>query len=231
MAIEEPYTMLLASLPHLPTPIPGARRHLPISRLQLEGRLKWLTPEDRERMTRLDAALHFSQLPVDFSDAQVMERAQRAIDAVDSEFLCPIMLERLEMRTFVAALRLRAHNKQPPRERRWGIGRFVRQIETHYSDPAFGLGHLYPWIAQAHKHLQANEPMALENLLMIESWRRLDRVTDRHDFGFDAVALYVMRWDILHQFTRNQPEPAMSRFDALVEQALEHSPVSLETLA
>ena len=228
MPVDEPYTTLLASLPHLP--VPGARTQLPITRLKLKNRLKWLTPEDRDRLHTLDIALHWVHLPIDLSDAQMIERASTALEAVDSDFLRVIILERLEMRTFAAALRRRVRNEPLPRDQPWGIGRFVKHIENHFSDPSFGLEHLYPWIAQASKHLQANEPMALENLMIMESWKRLDRVDDRHGFGFDAVALYVMRWEILHRYIHRQTEKALTHFDSLVAHALEDSPISLEAL-
>ncbi|MGC9457430.1 MAG: hypothetical protein ACP5DC_07870 [Halothiobacillaceae bacterium] len=229
MAANEPYVMLLASLPHLP--VPGTRKHIPITRLQLNKRLAWLEETDRQRLEQMDAALHWARLPIDLHDGAVIDRAERAMAEIDSAFLRPIMLERLEMRTFTAALRLRARGDTLPRDRRWGLGRFLRQIERQYQDPAFGLGHLYPWIAEADRYLRADDPMALEQLLMMESWRRLDRVADPHDFGFDAVALYVMRWDILQRYHRNQPEAGVARFDTLVEQALNQSSVSLEALA
>jgi hypothetical protein len=229
MFFDEPYTMLLSSLPYLPTP--GTSKDLPITRLQLDNRLKWLTPEDRQRLDMLDAALRWAHLPIELGDEQAIGRAQVALEAIDSDFLRPILLERLEMRTFTAALRRRARGESLPRESRWGLGRFVKHIETHFSEPDFGMGHLYPWISQAHKHLQAGEPLELEILLLMECWRQMDRVNNRHAFDFAAVALYVLRWEILHRFMRRQAEAAVTRFDALVAHALEASPVSLEALA
>lgn len=227
--MDEPYTMLLASLPHLPAP--GSARDLPITRLQLSSRLKWLTPEDQQRLHRVEQALHCSHLPIELSDEQVIARAQAALGAVACDFLRPILLERLEMRTLIAALRRRARGETLPRERPWGQGRFLKRIETHYAEPDFGLGHLYPWLAQAQKHLQAEEPLELENLLLTQYWKQLARVDDPHAFDFSAVTLYVLRWEILHRSLRRQPEAAATRFDALVAQALESSPVSLEALA
>ncbi|WP_429885587.1 hypothetical protein [Geoalkalibacter halelectricus] len=228
MAVAEPYTMLLASLPHLPAP--GSVKQLPISRLQLKNRLKWLAPEDQRRLHAMDIALHWAHLSVDLDDAQMLQRAQGALEQIGSAFLFPLVLERLEMRTFAAALRRRRRNQPPRPDEPWGVGRFVRQIETHFHEPAFGLGHLYPWIAQAHQHLQDNEPMALENLLIMESWKQLNRVDDRHGFGFDAVALYTLRWEILHRYIHRDTEKALAHFDTLVSHALDASPVSLEAL-
>lgn len=228
MFVDEPYITLLASLPYLP--IPGAGKQLPITRRQLKNRLLWLTSEDRDRLHSLDMALHWEHLPINLNDAQMMERANIALAAINSDFLRAIILERWELRTFVAALRRRVRNEPLPRDQPWGLGRFVGQIENHFNDPSFGLEHLYPWIAQAGKHLQANEPLALENLMIMESWKILDRVDDRHGFDFNAVALYVMRWEILHRYIHRQSEKAMTRFDTLVAHALDDSDISLEAL-
>lgn len=229
MFVDDPYVMLLSSLPHLPAP--GSSKDLPISRLQLTSRLQWLTPEDRQRLDMMDAALHWSHLPIELTDEQVIARAQAALDTIHDDFVRPIILERLEMRTFIAALRRRVRSEPLPRDSRWGMGRFVKHIEAHYNEPDFGLGHLYPWLAQAHHHLLADEPMALENLLLMEFWKQLNRVDDRHSFGFAAVALYVLRWEVLQLIIRGQPDAAETRFDALVGQVLDEASVSLEALA
>lgn len=229
MFSDEPYVMLLSSLPHLPAP--GLSKDVPISRLQLNSRLQWLTPEDRQRLSMMDAALHWSHLPIELTDEQVIARAQVALESIKDDFLRPIILERLEMRTFIAALRRRARGEPLPRDSRWGMGRFVKHIETHYNQPDFALGHLYPWLAQAHQHLLANEPLALENLLLMEFWKQLNRVEDRHGFDFAAVALYVLRWEVLQLIIRGQPEAAETRFDALVGQVLDEASVTWEALA
>lgn len=227
MPVNEPYTMLLAALPYLPAP--GSGRELPITRLQLQQRLNWLSPEDQQRLRWVDTALHWLYLPVELTDEQVIRRSRMALEAIDCDFLRSILLERMEMRTFVVALRHRSRGEPLPRESPWGIGRFVKQIETHFSDPAFGLGHLYPWLTQAHRLLQADAPLELENLLVQQAWKRLVRVEDRHGFDFAAVALYVLRWEILHRFFRRHAETAVTRFDSLVAQALEASSFALES--
>lgn len=213
------YTLLLCSLPYLPPPLREAR-FIPPSRIQIGKALKLLTEVDTARMQRINAVLHWSHLPIERDDAAMMAEAEKLSLEESSAFLREVVLERLELRTFIAAMRRRELNNIPQADERWGIGRYTRRILTHWHDPAFGLGHVFGWLNEAVHLLRSGNTLALDRLLMHESWRRLQRVEDRHNFGFDAVALYVMRWNILDRLYRQHEEAAVIRFKSMVNDAL-----------
>lgn len=50
-----------------------------------------------------------------------------------------------------------------------------------------------------------------------------------HDFDFEAVALYVVRWDLLERWTRYDAEAAAARFSTLVADALNAASSTLKT--
>ena len=213
------YTLLLSSLPWLPPPL-SRQRYIPPSRIQVERALGMLEEADSLRMARINQVLHWSHQPLERDDATVVREAQALLSEEPSPLLREVMLERLEMRTLVAALRRRELGRQPQLGERWAVGRYAGRILANWHDPAFGLGHLFPWLNEAVQRLRSGESLALDRLLMFEAWRRLQRVDDRHDFSFDAVAVYVMRWDILDRLGRQQEEAAHSRFESMLNEAL-----------
>ncbi len=214
------YILLLSSLPYLPPPL-SRQRFIPPTRIQIGKALGLLEEQDRERMDRINAVLHWSHLPLDRDDATMVAEAKAVLECESSPLLREVMLERLEMRTLVSAMRRRELERQPQPGEAWGIGRYTRRIQANWHDPTFGMGHLFAWLNEAVRLLRNHETLALDRLLMFESWRRLQRVEDSHDFGFEAVALYVMRWDILDRLSRQQEEAAISRFESMVNEALE----------
>lgn len=217
------YILLLSSLPYLPPPL-RQQRFIPPSRIQLERALAMLDETDRLRLQDLNEILLWSHLAIEQDDAGLVRRADQVMDALGSDFLRQILLERLEMRSLVAALRRREQGRQPQPGEPWGIGRYRGRILANWHDPAFGLGHLFGWLPDAARLLRADDSLGLDRLLMMESWRCLDRVDERHEFGFDAVAVYVMRWDILDRLARQHVEQAVSRFESMVNLALADQP-------
>lgn len=213
------YTLLLCSLPYLPPPL-REERFIPPSRIQINKALKLLSVEDTTRMQRINAVLHWSHLPIERDDAAMMAEAEKLLLEEPSAFLREVVLERLELRTFIAAMRRRELNCMPQAGEYWGIGRYTRRILMHWHDPAFGLGHVFGWLNEAVRLLRNGNTLMLDRLLMHESWRRLQRVEDCHNFGFDAVALYVMRWNILDRLYRQREDAAVIRFKSMVTDAL-----------
>ena len=214
------YTLLLSSLPYLPPPL-SRQRFIPPSRIQIDKALRMLEEGDAQRMARLNLVLHWAHLSLEREDKAIVADARQLLEEEPSPLLREVIRERLEMRTLVAAMRRREQERQPQPGETWAIGRYSGRILANWHDPAFGLGHLFGWLNEAVRLLRNGETLALDRLLMFEAWRRLQRVEDRHDFSFDAVALYVMRWDILDRLGRQQEEAAKSRFESMLNGSLE----------
>jgi hypothetical protein len=211
------YVMLMASLP--PIGKLFAPVQPPISRLRLDQRLAMLTELDRQRLDRIEAITLWSRVASLGSDAAVA-RAARLLDQELPEVLARVVQHRLELRTLVAALRVRAAGAESaanPSE--WGVGRWNQTIARHWSEKDFRLGHVYPWLDEAEALVAAGDALSLEQLLLTEAWRSLDSVTG-HYFDFVAVVVYVLRWDIAERWHRCDEELAASRFASMVEAGL-----------
>ncbi len=223
------YVQLVASLPAL-GPILAAKT-APINRVRLQARLqRMLRPEHRAEIQAAASILDWSCQAMLTTDADIVSHARKIIPTLKSESLRLLVHEQLEQRTVLAALRRRhAGQDAPAAGEIWGYGRYVDRIRAKWREADFGLGRSLKWLLPAKDKLDKADAAGLERILLEAAWRQADRLARAHDFDFEAVALYVVRWDLLDRWTRYDAEAAAARFDALVADALNAAPASLKT--
>jgi len=211
--------MLMASLPHLGQLFTAERP--PISRLKLEQRLGLLDDDDRATLARIEDLLQWDHLPMERTDRALLGDAQRLLEVCDRPVLRQIVTARLDNRAIIAALR-RRHRGEPapgPREA-WAPGTLPAILRQHWSDPGFGLRGARPWIAAAQRHLDDDDPLEFEKLVTRNAWLILDRLAGGHEFDFEAVVIYVMKWNLIHRWTDRDGSAAVDRFDRMVREGL-----------
>lgn len=220
MAPQDRYLTLLTSLP-AHGPLFGARQ-TPLSRLRLRMRLNWLEPEDAEDLARLAAVIDWHHQRFDVDDEDLVQQAQTEIGQIRNAFARELATWRLELRTVIAALRRRrAGEPAPSGRRRWGFGRWVPHIARHWTEPHFRLERVYPWLPEAKRLMDDGDALGLERLLLGAVWTHLERIGAGHSFDFEAVVVYVTRWDLVARWTRYDAGAALARFDVLLETALD----------
>ncbi len=213
------YTMLISALPRHPKSLFSARQ-TPLSRIQLDERLRLLEPQDASDLGQIEAMLFWSQLDT-ASDAEIIDKYHLTLASIHSVFVKQQVLRRLEIRTLVAALRRRNRGEAAPEERElWGVGPWLRFIRNHWQQPDFGLAHRFSWLPEANTLLLQNKALALEKLLLASVWQQYSREAERHAFDFAAVVLYVLRWDIIQRWIQYDEKKAWLRFEQLLEQVL-----------
>jgi hypothetical protein len=194
----------------------------PISRLKLESRLKLLEAEDRELLNRITKLIAWSEQPMAQTDTQFVQEAKHFFEEVDNPTLGEVVEHRLTLRTIVAALRRRHRGEnEPPRGQIWGVGNWVSFLERHWSEPAFHLEPIFPWVSSVNSLLAANDLVGLERLQFEINWQMLDRVGAGHYFDFEAVVIYLMRWSMIDRWVRYNGEAAVKRFRKLVDSGIE----------
>jgi hypothetical protein len=77
-----------------------------------------------------------------------------------------------------------------------------------------------PWIKDAKQLLDAEDPLGLERLLLSVSHKQLKRHASRHYFDFEAVAIYVLKWNIFDRWAQSNAQDAAKRFEHLAQQAM-----------
>ena len=219
MSDPNEYTMLMASLPHHGSLF--AAKRPPLNRVKLEGRLRILKPEDRDTLDLVVNALLWFALPLGLKEAKIVARGREAMARIENETLRQVILDRLEIRTCVAALR-RRHSGQTssPTGRNWGYGRWLNHIERNWSDPSFRLDGVFPWLREADRLMRDGDTLGLERLLFEIVWKNLGRYAAKHEFDFEAVVIYVLRWNVIARWTLYNGEAASQRFAELVDSAL-----------
>lgn len=145
-----------------------------------------------------------------------MELARRLVPGIAHPFVRDLVTWRLELRTLMAALRRRRRGDPAPVDDRWGFGRWLGQIRRNWGESGFRLEGAFPWLPEANRLMDAGDAVGLERLLLVTNWNHLERISDGHHFDFEAVVIYVMRWDLVARWTSYEGEQAARRFDALV---------------
>jgi hypothetical protein len=216
MSGPDAYVMLLSSLPHH-----GAltrTKQTPLSRLRLNARLKVLAPEDAEALQLVEDLLSWELVQKLGSDAEVVRRAKQTMASLDSPFLKAVLRQRLELRTVIAALRRRRRGLPAPRTGEvWGFGRWTDHIARNWGDPAFGLARVFPWVREADRLIKEDDAYGFERLVLEEVWRDLGRAGEGHTFDFEAVVVYVLRWNVVERWTAYNEATAKECFVGLVE--------------
>ncbi|MES0883438.1 DUF2764 family protein [Roseibium sp. SCP14] len=220
MSRPHQYIALVTSLPHLGKLF--SRKDVPISKFRLKQRLAMLEEEHQRLMREMVEVTAWAGVAKYDQDIEVIRRANQVIaDLKAYPDLQDLVRVRMETRTLIAALRRRGRGEDTAGDiQNWGFGRWCSRIKANWNDPAFGLGHFMPWVAEAHRLMQSEDHIAMERLTLTEVFRQLDQYGTRHEFDFEAVGIYVLRWVIVERWSRYDEEEARERLQSLVAAAL-----------
>ncbi len=221
--MARPYITLVASLPYLP-PFERAERS-PITRLRLEQRLRNLDSDDAQQLAKAEALVSWRMsLAKPKTDAEMVMRYRAIMPEISQPALREFIDFRIDQQTIVAGLRQRnAGFDASFLEHISGASRWARFMSSHWDDPDFKLASVYPWIPEARSFLEANDPQALDSLLMGIIWRWLSRIAETNEFGFEAVFAFVFKWDILQAWLARDASKAKSRFQELIKEVKNES--------
>lgn len=207
------YYTLIASLPALP-PHFGVER-TPVSRPRLRQLLKQLTDEDAETIHQLTRFFSWDRQLIDQSEEDISRRYDELMQNHQT-LIRDIVTLRINVRTIVAALRCRRDDLAPPT----AVGDLVEPIRRNWNNPTFGLGHRYPWIETFSEHMLAGETARAERTLFEFIWQTWSRMAAQYTFSFEAVPLYVARWEIVDRWTSRDMDAGKERFEQLTHEAL-----------
>lgn len=212
--------MLMSSLPHLPSLFTA--RETPLSRLQLDQRLRMLERQDADILRCIQTLMSWNRLSLDTSDQRVAESFEELMVQLDNHIcLQELVKARFELLTILAALRRRRRGESAPARRvRWGYHPWVSHIVRHWTEPGFRLEKAFPWMLEAGRHLEAGDPVSLERLLMTTVWKHLTRASEGHYFDFEAVAIYALRFDLVEYWTEWDQSLSRIHFQTLLEAGL-----------
>ncbi|RDH82171.1 MAG: hypothetical protein DIZ78_17305 [endosymbiont of Escarpia spicata] len=216
---RDAYITLITSLPYAGELF--AVSQTPISRIQLEARLSFLTPEDATQLQAIEGLLWWSSHSHEASDAEIAVKTKRLLGELENEWLRQLIRQRMEFRTLVAALRRRRRGESAADlNADWGFGRWLGVIHRNWSEPGFSLERAFPWVLEANRLLREEDHLGLERLLLGEQWRTLDQQGEGHYFDFEAVVAYVLKWGIMERWSSYHGEGAVRRFENVLDDAV-----------
>jgi len=222
MPCDHQYTSLICSLPAYESLLES--KQVPISRIQLNSRLKQLAADDAADLAILTEGLDWHWQGAERTDAEFLHYMNKKLPTLKSSFVNEVLIWRLEFRAIVALLRRRYSGDQFEQAKSSGYGRWLPIVKRHWEEPGLGLDKIFPWVLEVQKHLESGDCMALEQCLFSEVWAWLDKKSLGHEFDFAAVAIYRMRWDMLARWTANDKTQSMIKFKAQLTSAMgEHS--------
>jgi len=223
------YLTLMASMPPLRAPF--VARQLPVSRLRLDARLGLLEDDDARLLRRIEAVMEWERIDIGSDDADIVADLGALMAALHSESLRTVVRDRFELRTVLAAMRrCRRNEPAPSTEAPWGYGRFTEQIRRNWNRPHFGLRRSMHWVGEVRELYDAGNTLELERAITRIEWESLTREGHEHEFDFEAVVLYVLRYNLVARWLGYSVPEARTRFDTLVTAGLgEHGALVTES--
>jgi len=215
MHLSTNYYTLIGSLPALPQSFEQAER-VPISPLKLDERLKMLEPRDARVVDAMSDFLVWERQPLERSDAEIVRRYATLLEEVDDRFAQELIRNTMAARTVLAGLRCRRLKLDPPK----GVLPLAAQIARNWNHPDFRLGIQFPWILDVDRQLNGDDPFDLERTRIEIGWRQLKQLSEQYYFSFEAVLLYLMRWELVYRWTRRDSEAGHAKFETLVTDAM-----------
>ena len=210
------YHMLIASLPALPARLDAD--YTPITLERLEARLKMLDPADAEEIERMKAVLAWLNQFAEKDDAAIVKRFDALMAKIESPLVRELLDCAVDMRMIGVALRARRLGRDLPLP---GLGPRANHLRLHFKRPDLGLGQRYPWIVEAERMLAEGQLLELFKRHVLGTvWDLARRRAQDHDFDFEAVVLYIARWDCVRRWHALAPEKGREIFDALVTETL-----------
>ena len=95
------------------------------------------------------------------------------------------------------------------------------QIARQWNHPSFRLAGQFPWITEVNAQLVGDAPFELERTKLEIIWRHAAQLSQQYDsFSFEAVVLYLIRWEVVYRWTRRDETAGQEKFEQLVSEAM-----------
>jgi hypothetical protein len=208
------YHTLIASLPPLP-PRFDVRRD-PISALRLEQRLRMLEEDDAAIIEQWRGFVQWDRQPLDRTDEEFIAKYDELMRNISNTTLREMIQIRIDTRTIVSAIRRRRAGMPPPT----GAGQWVDHIRRNYGEPEFKLAGQYSWVGAFDQLLAAGDAMGAERLLLGTNYTQWSQMAEHYTFSFEAILLYLARWEIIDRWTSGDAQAGQLRFQSILTETL-----------
>lgn len=211
------YYTLLSSLPYIRSLF--GYKIVPLSRYQLNKRLSILSESEKKILFCIESLIFWEHIdPVD--DRQLIRFASETVASIKSYSLRDFILYELNRHTLIMAIRLKQKKEAAPTDPRWSYGTYCQYIKRNWSSPTLGLHYTFPEINDIAEAISKEEVLKAEKIILKSMWQHADTMARKHSFDFEAVVVYIMRWNLIQRWVSYDKEQAVSRFSQLVDNEL-----------
>ncbi|MCW8445525.1 DUF2764 domain-containing protein [Fluoribacter gormanii] len=187
----------------------------PISRLQLEKRLK-LLPTDKFTLAFTVESLAWTSWFAPHQSMSDLRGAFQNLIDTESVFIRDILIWFFDLRSIIAALRIRNETKEPPENpQEYWITRWNHKLFRNWGEPDFGLKSIYPWLPKVAADVAKKNTVAVEEFLLSYIWKYLSILETGHYFDFEAIIIYLLRWNIIHYWSQFNKDNALTYLNEL----------------
>ena len=138
------------------------------------------------------------------------------MELIDNQFARQLIQRTMTNRTIITGLRCRRLQLEPP----IGEAAIAGQIQRNWHHPDFRLGNRFPWIAEVDLLLNSDSPFELHRKILDIGWQHVTQLSQQYFYTFEAVILYMIRWEIVYRWTRRDAAVGQQKFDQLVSDAM-----------
>jgi hypothetical protein len=212
------YYDLIASLPGLPIRFDVERP--PISQLRLMERLQILDADDATVVEQWTNFVGWDRQVLEQTDEDIAQSYQRLIGEISNTTLLELIQRRMDTRTIIAAVRRRRAGMPAPT----GVGQWVDKIRRDFQHPQFQLQTLYPWIGRFDQLLGEGQALEAQRIIFEFNYRELEELAPDDMFSFEALLIYLARWEIIDRWTSLDEAAGKTRFETMIRETLgEHA--------
>lgn len=203
----------------------------PISRIQLEKRLKLLPTETLNLLYALELLVWQSWFMPQKPFSSTKENYLNLLK-IKSPFIHKTVHWFMDLRSLFSALRLRKAVKSPPANPQdYWLSHWNHQLIQHWDEPDFGLKSVYPWLPKVASNLDKEDTTAVEEFLLCHIWSYLSIIELGHYFDFEALIIYLLRWNLIDYWSNFNCVHLSDCFDEMVETLIhENSQVNIKGL-
>ena len=215
MARSNSYYTLVASLPAMPRYFEVDR--VPITQPRLEKRLEMLKRQDAAVVEQLRAFLLWDRQPWDRTDEEVISHYNQLMSTTKNRLARHIVAFQMDVRTIMSGLRRRRRGLPPPP----GVGQWVDHIRKNWEHPEFKLRWQHRWIVEMDQLLDTTDCLRVQRIKLGLAWNHWAKLAEQYYFSFEAVLLYLARWEIIHRWVSRDAALGRQRFEQLVTESLD----------
>ncbi|WP_310620103.1 hypothetical protein [Flexibacterium corallicola] len=132
-----------------------------------------------------------------------------------------LVRQRFELRTVIAALRLRRAGIEVKNlGKNWAPRDFGKPFVRNWHLSYFGMEIRYGWLPKATEYLENHQDAECETLILLHQWKALKTFTHEHGYSLAAAASYILQCDIAECWLTNDRQIAIETFQNHIGRAV-----------